>query len=104
MADVVNRFQTLYEKCESVAELPIDMADTIAAAVQAAFEEDKGNKPKGGTPKGIATGKTRGNSAAKADGAMIDWGNHGTNGGDDATDVDQGNYGGNLHINKTDCH
>ena len=71
MADVVNRFQMLDEKFESVDELPIYMADTIAAAVQAAFEEDKGNKPKGGTPKGIATGKTRGNSAAKADGAMI---------------------------------
>ena len=71
MADVVNRFQMLDEKCESIDELPIDMADTIAAAVQAAFEEDKRNKPKGGTPKCIATGKTRGNSAAKADGAMI---------------------------------
>ena len=71
MADVVNRFQMLDEKCESVDELPIDMADTIAAAVQAALEEDKGNKPKGGTPKGIATGKTRGNSEAKVDGAMI---------------------------------
>ena len=71
MADVVNRFQMLDEKCESIDELPIDMADTIAAAVQAAFEEDKRNKPKGGTPKCIATGKTRGNSAAKTDGAMI---------------------------------
>ena len=38
MADVVNRFQMLDEKCESVDELPIDMADTIAAAVQAQFE------------------------------------------------------------------
>ena len=92
MADVVNRFQMLDEKCESVNELPIDMADTIAAAVQAAYEEDKRNKPKGGTPKGIATGKTRGNSEAKVD----DWGNHGTNDDDDATDVDQGNYGDNL--------
>ena len=73
MADVVNRFQMLDEKCESVDELPvpIDMADTIAAAVQAAFDEDSsGNKPAKGT-----LGKTRGNSAAsaaaKVDGAMI---------------------------------
>ena len=72
MADVANRFQMLDEKCESVDELPvpIDMADTIAAAVQAAFDEEiLGNRPaKGG-------GKTRGNSAAsaaaKVDGAMI---------------------------------
>ena len=29
-----------------------------------------------------------------------DWGNHGTNGDDDATDVDQSDYGGNLHISE----
>ena len=66
MADVVNRFQMLDEKCESVDELPIDMADTIAAAVQAAFEEDSlGNRP------GKDGGKTRGNSAAKVDGRWL---------------------------------
>ena len=32
------------------------------------------------------------------------WGNHGSNGDDNATNVDQSDYGGNLHINKADSH